>query len=75
MASIAPAKTAEQVKEEFARKGISVRAWALANGFSPNLVYEILGGHRRCSRGESHKIAVRLGMKQGVITKSIRNAI
>jgi len=77
MASIAPDKTAEQVKEEFVRKGVSIRSWALANDFNPRLVYEILSGrgNHRCLRGQSHKIAVRLGLKKGVITNSIRNAI
>jgi gp16 family phage-associated protein len=76
MASIAPEKTPEQVKEEFARKGISIRSWALANDFAPSLVYEILSGRKRtCARGQSHKIAVRLGLKKGVITNSVRNAI
>jgi gp16 family phage-associated protein len=79
MASIAPVKTAEQVKKEFARKGVSIRAWAMANEFDPKLVYEILTSgvskKRPCLRGQSHKIAVRLGLKNGVITNSIRNAI
>jgi gp16 family phage-associated protein len=76
MASIAPAKTREQVKKEFARKGVSIRAWAIANDFDPKLVYEVLANpERKCMRGQSHKIAVRLGLKEGVITNSIRNAI
>jgi len=76
MASIAPHKTREQVKEEFARKGVSIREWALANGFSPKLVYEILANPVRvCKRGQSHKIAVRLGLKKGEITDSVKNAL
>lgn len=74
MASIAPVKTAKQVKADFARKGESVRAWAIANDFSPSLVCEIVNGkkNRKCLRGESHKIAVSLGLKQGEITHSIK---
>lgn len=77
MASIAPVKTREQVKSEFARKGVSISAWAKANDFDPKLVYEILNATpaRPCLRGQSHKIAVRLGLKEGVITNSIRNAL
>lgn len=77
MTSIAPRKTIEQVKADFLRKGISVRAWAISNGFNPALVYEILaeGSKRPCVRGQSHKIAVRLGLKSGEIVNSIRNAI
>ena len=77
MASISPVRTREQVKQEFALKGISISAWAKANHFAPKLVYEILNADpaRPCLRGQSHKIAVRLGLKDGVITNSIRNAI
>ena len=76
MTSIAPKKTTEQVKAEFLRKGVSIRGWALANGFNPALVHEILSGRnkRPCARGQSHKIAVRLGLKKGEIINSIRNA-
>jgi gp16 family phage-associated protein len=74
MASIAPVKTAKQVKAAFARKGVSVRSWAIANKFCPSLVCEILNEKkgRKCLRGESHKIAVRLGLKQGEISNSIK---
>jgi len=77
MVSIAPVKTREQVKAEFARRGISVRSWALANKFSPSLVHEILEGkkERKCLRGQSHKIAVRLGLKKGEITNSVKHAL
>lgn len=70
-------RTREQVKAEFRRKGISIKAWATANGFNPNLVYDILSERvlRPCLRGESHRIAVRLGLKHGEIAKSIRRAI
>lgn len=76
MNSIAPKKTTEQVRAEFLRKGVSIRGWAIANGFTPTLVYEILSGNskRPCTRGQSHKIAVRLGLKKGEIINSIRNA-
>jgi gp16 family phage-associated protein len=77
MVRIAPVKTREQVKAEFARKGISVRGWAIANGFTPSLVHEILDEkkERKCLRGQSHKIAVRLGLKKGEITTSVKHAL
>lgn len=69
MNRIAPKKTPDEVKAEFLRKGISIRAWAKANGFTVNLVYEILSGavNRPCNSGQSHRIAVSLGMKDGEI--------
>lgn len=74
MASLAPTKTPKQVKADFARKGESVRAWAVANKFNPTLVCEILNGkkERKCLRGKSHEIAVRLGLKKGEINNSIK---
>jgi len=60
-------KSIEQVKEEFSRNGVSVSSWAKANGVSKNLVYQVLKGGRQCRYGQSHKIAVLLGIKEGVI--------
>ncbi len=60
-------KTREQVIEEFSRKGISVSKWAKQNGFSPSTVASILQGKRQARIGTSHNIAVKLGIKEGVI--------
>lgn len=61
-------KTPEEVRAEFDRIGVSIAAWARKNGFQRGLVYEVLASRRRCKRGNSHKIAVLLGLKDGVIT-------
>ncbi len=68
-------RTAEEVRAEFQRKGISISAWAIANGFSSNLVFEVLSGRKKAMRGQSHKIAVALGMKEGEIVNNIANAL
>lgn len=60
-------RTSKDVRDEFASKGISIVSWAQANGFNPNLVFEVLSGRKRCIRGQSHKIAVKLGLKRGEI--------
>lgn len=52
-------------RELFANNGISVAEWARVQGFSTGLVYQVLEGRRKCLRGQSHKIAVALGLKQG----------
>lgn len=57
----------EEVKAIFARNGVSISEWARQNGFSPNMVHAVLGGRIQCKRGQSHKIAVKLGLKEGVI--------
>lgn len=64
-----PTRTAEQARAEFVRRGLSIAAWAKRHGVAPQLVYDILNGKpaRRCLRGKSHKVAVLLGVKAGVI--------
>lgn len=54
-----------EIKDAFDRAGISISEWARANGFSGSLVYQVLEGKRLCKRGQSHKIAVALGLKKG----------
>jgi len=53
----------EAKKDEFNRKGINVSEWAKDNGFVPNDVYRVLNGQSRGTRGRSHDIAVKLGIK------------
>jgi gp16 family phage-associated protein len=55
-----------QVQDWFSKSGISVVDWAAKHGFSPALVYAVMKGKRKCLRGESHHIAVALGMKRGI---------
>ncbi|MGE4296958.1 MAG: DNA-binding protein [Desulfovibrionaceae bacterium] len=68
-------RTSEDVKKEFEQKGISISAWALANGFSTNLVFEVLAGRKKGVRGQSHKIAVKLGLKRGKVIEDSDIAI
>jgi gp16 family phage-associated protein len=62
-------KTPQQARAEFERKGLSIAGWARDNGFGRSLVYEVLHGRKKCHRGDSHKIAVLLGMKDGEIVQ------
>jgi len=59
-------RTPTQIQMWFHENGISVVDWAARNGFSPALVYAVIKGRRKCLRGESHDIAVALGMKHGL---------
>lgn len=68
-------RTPQEAKDELERKGVSVSAWAVANGFNPNLVHMILSGQRKPTRGQSHNIAVRLGIKPGEICDDPANAL
>jgi gp16 family phage-associated protein len=53
-------------KKLFEASGISVAEWAREKGFSTGLVYQVLEGNRKCLRGQSHRIALALGLKQGL---------
>lgn len=65
-------KKRSEVRAEFARRGVSYSAWATQYGYSPNLVIAIVNDDdeqpvRKCARGISHNIAVRLGLKDGEV--------
>jgi gp16 family phage-associated protein len=57
--------SAKQAWEEFRSTGTTAAEWADAKGFSRALVYAVLRGERKCLRGQSHAIAVALGLKRG----------
>lgn len=61
---MAPSKESlEATKRQLYDEGVSVMDWARTNGFDVHLVYGVLSGRSRASRGESHRIAVALGLK------------
>lgn len=62
-----PGAKADAIRQEFARRGVSISEWARAHGYSKQLVYQVLAGRKRCVRGQCHEIAVRLGLKDGVL--------
>jgi gp16 family phage-associated protein len=53
----------DEVKARFRAKGISIAEWARDNGYNKDRVYRILNGFEACTRGKSHEIAVKLGLK------------
>lgn len=52
-----------RTRAEFKRAGRSISDWARSQGFEPSLVYTILSGRNRGTRGKSHEIAIKLGLK------------
>jgi gp16 family phage-associated protein len=58
-----PARTPVEAMAALRADGLSIAEWARGKGFSARLVYQVLGGHRKCLRGESFQIAKELGMK------------
>lgn len=61
-----PLRTAQEVKKDFERRGITINQWARENGFWPAQVHQLLTGKSKGRYGAAHRIAVRLGMKDGV---------
>lgn len=57
----------EDVEREFDQKGISKADWAREHGFRPGVLYEIFSRRSSCKRGEAHRAAVLLGLKEGII--------
>jgi len=53
----------QQAWRRFRAEGINVREWSAQRGFNPGLVYSVLRGERKCLRGQSHDVAVALGLK------------
>lgn len=47
----------------FRDEGVSVAEWARNRGFSAPLVYSVLSGRNRATRGESFQISVALGLR------------
>jgi gp16 family phage-associated protein len=60
-------RTAAQAKAWLEQQGKSVQEFARENSVDPATTYQILSGRKKGRRGESHKVAVLLGMKIGVI--------
>jgi len=61
-----PLLTEEEARALFKAKGINVADWARERGFSVELTRMVLAGKRKCVRGQSHQIAVALGIKAGI---------
>jgi len=68
-------RTPQEARKALEAKGVSITSWAVSNGFSPNLVNLILSGQRNPTRGQSHNIAVKLGIKAGETCTDPANAL
>lgn len=57
-----------EARERLAHQGITAKDWATQHELNPSTVYAVLNGQKKCLRGEAHRAAVLLGIKDGVIT-------
>ena len=60
-------RTPQEIRNEWSRKGITQNSWARKHGFECASVSQVLNGVNKASRGQGHKIAVTLGIKNGEI--------
>ncbi len=60
-------RTSQEVRSELQKRGLSIADWARQNGFTPELVHQVLNSNRVPVRGKSHEIAVKLGLKDVII--------
>lgn len=60
------AKTPEQIRQDFKRRGDTLAAFARRNGYKPYQVYTVMSGVFKGNYGRAHEIAVKLGLKENV---------
>jgi gp16 family phage-associated protein len=60
-------RTTEEVKADLRRRGRSVPQVAAEIQVSPRIVYAVLAGRHKGLRGQAHRAAVLLGLKDGVV--------
>ncbi|PIQ25114.1 DNA-binding protein [bacterium (Candidatus Blackallbacteria) CG18_big_fil_WC_8_21_14_2_50_49_26] len=58
-------KTIQEVRDDFAQKGVTIRQWARENGFNEKTVYAVITGLNKGKYGAAHNVAVLLGVKEG----------
>lgn len=62
----------DQAKSLFQTEGISIAEWSRSWGFKTALVYRVLRGEAKCLRGESHQIALALGIKEKTANSALQ---
>lgn len=58
-----------QAREALEKRGQSAKDFATEHELNPSTVYAVLSGQSQCRRGEAHRAAVLLGIKDGVIAQ------
>lgn len=58
----------EQARAVLDREGKSIAEFSRQHGLNKNLVSDLLNGRKKGRRGEAHRAAVLLGIKDGQIT-------
>lgn len=67
-ATYAPEQACQAARQRLEMQGITAKDFAIQNGLHPSTVYAVLNGQKKCSRGEAHRAAVLLGIKNADAT-------
>lgn len=57
----------EAARQRIYDQGLTVREWAEKNDLGESTVYAVLNGQKKCLRGKARRVAILLGIKDGVI--------
>lgn len=61
--------TTDQARARLDRKGVSIAEFCREHGLNRHMVSDLLNGRKKGRRGEAHRAAVLLGIKDGEITR------
>lgn len=61
--------TPEQARAALDREGMSIADFCRTHELNKNLVSDLLNGRKKGKRGESHRAAVLLGIKEGTVAR------
>ncbi|MBI6601648.1 DNA-binding protein [Pseudomonas sp. S4_EA_1b] len=61
--------TPDQVREQMDRQGVSIADFSRKHRLNKNLVSDLLNGRKKGKRGEAHRAAVLLGIKDGTVAQ------
>ncbi|WP_431483705.1 DNA-binding protein [Pseudomonas solani] len=65
----APKQACEAARKRLERQGITIKKFSEDNDLHVSTVYAVLNGQKKCLRGESHRAAVLLGIKEGTVAQ------
>lgn len=62
-------RTPAEIRADFDKRGVTIADFCRENELSHTTVYQVLSGEKKGRRGEAHRAAVLLGLKEGVVPK------